>query len=701
MATLQRLRNRAGLLVGALGIALLAFILGELINNGTKIFNSFKDKAFTVAGEKVDTKTFQSRVTEWESFQKFISGNSSVDENTMTQIRERVYQQMVKEIILDKETAKLGIAVSKEEMNDMVYGENVSPLLSQLPIFLDENKQFSKQKVAEFLKFINTDKGLSPEQKAYADMYKSQWTFIERMMKYQRLEEKYNSLLAGAVMVNPIETKQNFEDSKYSADISYVLQRYSSIPDNTVKVTDDEAKKLYDSRKNNFKVYTDMAKVSYFVKDVVPSQDDYQAAEKIVNEAHDKLVGATNIANVITQYSDVPYQDVFISVNALNGEEKTFAQTAAVGEIKGPLKSNDSFRIYKLVDKTVGSDSVKIQIIGAPEVAGKPSKADSIMNVIKGGKDFALVAKELGQSNGKDGQWVTEAMLANAGPEIIKACFNTPKGEMTKVVKNGQAQIIKVEDKTAPVSKVKLGLIHVPVVASDKTQNNLDNELNKFVTDFGTSEKFAKGAQQKGYNLVPDFMVTTSDPTLGQVAGTHQVINWAFNNKVGDVKKFDFSDKRIVAIITKKIDAGYVPYEDVAQILKAELIKDKKAEKIIGELKAKNLKSLDQYASNMSSKIDTVKFVNFAANSLAGLGHESALNIYSAQGQVNAVSGPIKGDNGVFAIQVTNRTVLPTQFNAKQIEQTIQQNNSYRIMYQAFEVLKTKMDVKDNRYKFF
>lgn len=701
MATLQKLRNKAGLLIGALGLALLAFILTDLFTSGNAWVNKFRDKAFTVDGETVDTKTYQGRVSEWEDFQKFVSGSNSVDENTMTQIRERVYQQMVKEIILDKQTAKLGLAVSKEELNDMVHGENISPILTQLPIFMDENRRFSKQRLDQFLTFINTDKGLKDEEKAYAQMYKAQWIFIERMIKYQRLEEKYNALLSGAVLVNPVEAKQSFEDSKYTADISYVLQRYSSIPDNSVNVSDDEVKKLYETRKQNFKTYVDMAKVSYFVKDVAPSQEDYQAVEKSINEAHDKLVATTNAANVVTEYSSIPFQDVFLSINSLNGEEKAFAQSAAIGEVKGPVKSSDAYRLYKLLEKTVAPDSVKVQLIAVPETPGKASKADSIINVIKAGKDFDAVAKELGQSNGQGGQWVTEAMLANAGAELQKACFSTAKGEITKIEKNGQAQIIKIEDRTAPVSKVKIAFIEMQVIASDKTQNNLDNELNKFVTDFGAADKFAKAAQEKGYNLVPDFMISTSDPTLGQIPGSHQVVSWAFNEKVGAVKKFDFSDKRVIALVTKKIEAGYVPLAEVSQILKAELIKDKKAEKVIASLKAKNLKSLNEYAANMSAKVDTVKFVNFAANSLAGLGRESALNVYAAHGQLNTLSGPIKGDNGVLAMQVTNRTTLPKQFNAREIEMGIKQNNAYRIMYQSFEVLKNKLEVKDNRYKFF
>lgn len=702
MATLQKLRNRAGLLIGALGLALLAFILTDLFTSGNAWVNKFRDKAFTVDGETISSKEYQTRITEWEAFQKFISGNNSIDDNTQTQIRERVYQQMVKEIMLDKQTAKLGLQVSKEEMNDMVYGQNISPILTQLPIFMDENHQFSREALNGFMKFITSDgTGMNEQQKAYATMYKAQWAFIERMIKYQRLEEKYNSLLAGSIMVNTVETKQAYEDSKYNADISYVLQRYSTIPDAQVKVSDDEVKKLYELRKNNFRTNVDMAKVTYFVKDVIPSQEDFKLAEKTINEAHAKLESEPNTANVVSQFSEVPFQDVFISVNSLNGEEKDFAKTASIGQIKGPVKSADAFRLFKLIDKTVASDSVKVSIIGVPEVAGKASKADSILNVVKAGKDFDAVAKELGQSNGQGGQWVTEPMLANAGTELLNACFKTAKGEIAKVVKNGQATLIKVEDRTAPVEKVKIALIQVPVVASDKTQNNLDTELNSFVSNFGTAAQFAKAAQQKGYNLIPDAMITSSDATLGQISGTRQVVSWAFNEKEGAIKKFDFSDKRVIALLNTKIKAGYVPIEEVTPMLKAELIRDKKAELIISKLKAKNLKSLSEYATNMSSKIDTVKFVNFATSSLAGLGREPVMNVYSAHAKINEVSGPLKGENGVFAIQVTNRTDVQKTYNPMAIAQSLRQNSAYRVMYQAMEVLQTKLNVKDNRVKFF
>lgn len=700
MAALQKIRNKAGLLIGVLGFALAAFVLGDLFSNGSTYLNKFRDKAFVVDGDVVSTGDYQERITEWENFQKMLTGKTSLDEASLQQIREATYQQMVREMMLDKEAEKLGLAVSKEEINDMVYGEVPSPMLAQLPFFMDEKGQFSRQAVTDFFALI-TKKNPSAEEQNIIAAYKPMWLFVERMMKYQRLQEKYNSLLGGAILVNSLETKQQFDDSKYTADLAYVLQPYSSIADSAVAVSNDELKKLYDARKKNFVNNTQLAKVTYFVKNVLPSEEDVKEAEKMASDALQKLNSDVSVASVVSQYSEVPYADAFFSISSLASDAtlKEFATAAAVGQVSDIEKSANSFRIFKLVDKTVAPDSVKIQVIALPEVAGKASKADSVLNVIKGGKAFDAVAKELGQPS--EAQWITEPMLAGVGQDFQKAAFATAAGEVAKVTVNNQTLLVKVDERTAPVSKVKVALVQVPVVAGDKTQNALDTELNKFVSEYGTAEKFVKGAEEKGYNVIPSAMIAASDQMIGQLTDTRQVVSWAFNNDKGSVKKFDFSDKRVVARIDEQIEPGYMPFEEVSSLLKAELLRDKKAEKIMATLKSKNLKSLEEYASNMNARVDSVKFVNFATNAIANVGQEPALNVYAELGKVNEVSAPVKGKTGVFAIKVLNRTELKDKkYDAKEVAQGIQQSNFYRV-YQAMEVLQTKLKVEDNRVKFF
>lgn len=705
MAALQKIRNKAGLLVGVIALALLAFIFPW--NEVTSFIHKQKDKAFVVDGDIVSTGAYHQRITDFETFQKMISGQTSLDENTTSQIREFVYEQMVKEMMLDKESQKIGLSVSDTELNDMLTGANPSPLLRQIPLFTDpKTGQFSVQALNQFLSIVNTDtKSVPLEQQAQLENLKSVWATIRGMIKYQRLEEKYNALLANSVLVNDIEAKANSEATKATSDIAYVLNRYSSIADSTVSVSDKEIEKLYNERKNNFKTQDELRKISYFTKQIVPSESDYAAVEKEANTARKKLATADNPALVVADYSEVPYQDVFFSEKNLSAEEGKFAKEASVGDVYGPIRENDTYRIYKLIDRTSAADSVKMRMIIVPEGTDKlaaNAKADSIINVIKQGKEFAVVANELyPQSNGGEVGWVTEPQLASAGKDFVDAAFKAPIGEVTKLNLQGQIQIVKVEAKTQPTTKYKLALVQIPVTVSDQTLAALDNELNQFVAESGNAKDFVKVAQEKGYNVTPNTVITGAYPNIAQINGSRQVISWAFHEKVGSVKKFDLSDYKIIALINSKIDAGYLPVSEVKDVLKAELLKDKKAEKMIADMKAKNLTSLDAYAQSLGSKVDTVKFVTFNTPNIMGIGRESALNVYAEVGQVNKLAGPVKGDNGVLVLTVLNKTDQSKDFNVQSFKQTANNQNMYRIMSQATQVLKEKLDVKDNRIAFF
>ena len=202
MATLQKIRNRAGLLIAVIGVALLAFILGDLLTSGNTFFRKLQDKAFVVDGDIVSTGEYFDRVTEWEDFQKMISGESSLDEATTSQVRDIVYQQMIKERLLDVQAEKLGLAVSKQELNDLVHGEFISPLLQQLPLFVNpETGMFDRNQLIQFIATINTDESTIPvEQVQMVRQYKSIWLFLENLIKYQRFDFMYASFCSSSVL---------------------------------------------------------------------------------------------------------------------------------------------------------------------------------------------------------------------------------------------------------------------------------------------------------------------------------------------------------------------------------------------------------------------------------------------------------------------------------------------------------------------
>ena len=708
MATLQKIRNRAGLLIAVIGVALLAFILGDLLTSGNTFFRKYQDKAFVVDGDIVSTQQYFDRVTEWEEFQKMISGENTLDENATSQIRDIVYQQMVKERLLDSQAKKLGLSVSKEEINDLVHGESISPLLQQLPLFVDpETGIFDREALVQFISTINADETTLPaEQIGMVRQYKSIWLFIENLIKYQRLEEKYGALLSAAVMANDVEAQTTFAQTQQDADIMYVMQSYYTIPDSVANVTDAEIKKYYSENQHLFKTDVPMAKITYFAKDIVPSDEDFDEIESQTAEVYDKLLTTQNVASVVSDYSDRPYQDVYVSSKMLSADESSFVESAEVSDVYGPFRDGDSYKLFKYMGKTVAPDSARIRMIAIPQSLSNDSLVtafiDSLHTEINQGQDFAEVANQLNpQSNGGEIGWVREVDLAQAGSDVAPKVFSAAAGSVIKLNMPGQQALIYVEEKTKPVTKYKLAVVNMPVIVGDKTQNNIDNELNQFVSDPEVKTKFTEMAREKGYSVVPSFTVSATDHTLSQIPSSRQVLNWAFNEKEGAIKKFDLSKSRVIARVDKLIPSGVAPLSEVSDFIKSNLLKDKKAEKIIEELESKNLSTMNDYAVAMDTDVDSVRFVDFNTSNITNLGNEPVLNAYASYGPLNTVSEPLKGNMGVFVLNVIHRDMSQDEYNAEQQKTEMQSNTMYRLQSQAIEVLKEKMKVVDNRYKFY
>ncbi len=709
MATLQKIRDKGTLLVIVIGLALLAFVLGDLFTSGTTLFGKAKDKAFVVNREVISTQQYADKIGQFEDFQKMVSGQSSLDENITSQIREVVYQQMVRDRLFSHQAEKLGLTVTKEELNDLVHGQSISPVLQQLPFFVDpQTGMFDRNALVEFINVVNAPTPDMQEQ-AMVSQYKSMWLFIEEMIRTQRLEEKYISLLSNAVIVSDQEAKTAFEYSQQNADIEYALKSYFSVPDSAVKVTDDEVKAFYNKHKESFKMEAPLVKLSYFTKEINPSEEDYAEVEAESRKAYDELNNTVNPAAVVADYSDTPYRDIFVSEQMLTPTQLDFVRGAAINEIYGPIREEDAFHIYKLIDKIIAPDSVHLRIMAIPTASMGDQDSvithfvDSIYGVVSGGAVFAEVANSLNpNSNGGDMGWAREIDLAGLSPDLVKVAFNAPIGKPHKLSIPGQQLILQVEERTRPVNKYKLAIVDMPVVASEKTSNNIDNELNQFVSAPNVDTGFNEMASEKGYMVMPNITVSANDFTLAQIPGSRQVITWAANEKkVGSVRKFDLTNLRIIARVEKVIPSGTTPLSEVSSGIRSQLVNERKAEMIMDDLKSQNLSSLNAYATSMSAHTDTVRFVNFNVQNITGLGFEPALNAVSEFAPLNEVVGPMKGNMGIYVASVINRTEGMDEYDAEEQKNQILNSNAYRMQMQSIEVLKNKLGVEDNRFRFF
>lgn len=708
MATLEKIRNRAGLLVVVVGVALFAFIIGDFLNSGSTYFRQSQEVIGEINGETINIRDYQQRVDEMAEMYKMQTGQSSLPEEYMSQIRESVFQNMIREIVMAEQTDKLGLTVSPEELFDMVQGENISPMIQQMQIFVNpQTGQFDKGALLDFLKRIE-----SPEAATSSDLQQAKkfWLFWEKNMKQQRLEQKYATLLSKAIVANPIDAKETFEETAVNSDIAYVMQPYSSIPDSTIEVSKSEVEKLYNERKELYKQKEGKV-IKYIAVDIVPSQEDYDNVSKDIEALKDEFKSTANVADLVNENSEVPYMDAFFSVNAFasDPELKQFVATAEVDEVNGPVFVDNKYRMFKLVDKTVAPDSVLVShiMLANTDAAKTAALADSLKNVLSKGANFAELAEQFSvdqsSKNGGELGWFTEATaVRGVGEDFKNAIFSTPVNSIAVVKSTYGTHLVKVTDKTPNITKYKVAAIDMTVSPSSKTYSKIYNDLNQFLSKNGTAEKVEQAAKDAGYNLSSNVTLTADNQTVGSIKNSRQVIRWAFKENKGALSEiFECDDKFVVATVQGTLKDGYRSIASVTPTLEAEIRNRKKGEKIAADLTAKGATSLEQYADAMNSKVDSVKFVNFATRRITGIGVEPKLNGYIAVAEVDKINQPVEGNNGVYVFKVYNRENDAKEYNEADEVKNIEAQNAYRFSFQAIQELTNQADVKDTRIRFY
>ena len=711
MATLEKIRSKAGLLVLVVGLALFAFIIGDFLNSGSTYFRQSQERIAEIDGEIVKIQDYQNRVDEMAEMYKMQSGSASLPEEYMNQIRQSIFDGMVEEVVLNETTEDLGMTVSPEELFDMVQGENISPLIQQMQMFRNpQTGAFDKAALLNFLKQIESDDIASypAEQQAQLLKAKNFWLFWEKNIKRQRLEQKYTTLLGKAIATNTLEAKSAFEDNVENSDIVYAMQAYASIPDSTIEVSKSEINDLYNQRKEIYK-QKESRVLRYISVDIRPSKEDYDNAQADIESIKEELASSEKVADVVNENSEIPYADAFFTAKMLDPEMKQFATAAKVGDVYGPVFDNDKYRMFKLVDKTNAPDSVKVShiMLAGKSEADTKALADSLMGALKGGADFAELAQKYSadQSADKGGElgWFTEIMaLRGVNEDFKNAVFSTPKNQVAVVKSLYGTHLVKVTDKTANVDKYKIADIDMSVSPSSKTYSNIYNELNQFVSKNNSMDALKDNAKEAGYNIITGASVTAADQLLGSVKNSRPVIRWAFQNEKGSISEiFECGDKFVVAAIEATVDEGYRPVDMVSASLRAELAAKKKGDKIAQELTAKNLTSVEAYAEAMSSSVDSVKFVNFGTRRIAGIGIEPNLNAMVAMSPVDKVSAPVKGNNGVYVFKVVARNKDNKEYNEAEQIRALDATNAYRIGFMAIQSLVKDAEVIDNRIRFY
>lgn len=703
MAAIGNIRKHYGLLVVIVGIALLAFVLGDLF----KSTNSRQTtNVATVDGKKITYQDYSNLVNmNLENVKAQNGGSLSTEDNYS--VHANTLEQMIREIIMENEYEDLGLVVSGDELYDQFLGENPNQYVVQS--FTNPDGSFNRELVTTYIRDFQT---LNPE-------LKSNWLNFERAIKEDRLNTKYETLLKkGFYLPNKLaERIYADKNDKTSAEVYAV--RYNTVADSTVVVNDADNKAFYNNNKNKYQTEATRS-IDYVVFDITPSKADVDYSKKYVSDLKKDFTEIDNAANFVNANSDLAYDSTWKSRKDVPAEleQVIFDQNNGVGFVYGPYENEGYYNIAKIVAMENRSDSlmashILVSYANALRSDATRTKeeakalADSILNVVK--KDnskLEALAKDFSddpsaQTNNGDLGWFTDGMMVHNFNEFVQ---DNKVGTIGMVETPFGYHIIKVTDRNEAAPKARLAVLAHEITPSSATYQNVFAEANKFVTENTTAEDFNKAIEEQGLNKRTYPSLRKNTNFITGISNPRQIVRWAFdeNTKVGDMSTiFDLDNMYVVAVLTKSVEEGFTPYEEIADRYQFVIKKEKKGAMLAEQAKTYGT-DYQKMIDNMKGEKTTVDNVTFEGRGFGNFGVEDKVIGTVIGMKEGEVSEPIVGGNGLFVVKVTKETpaAATTDYSSIVREYRTRFNNQI-LNNSAYSALKDNVKIEDNSILFY
>lgn len=713
MAALGKIRSKGAVLIGVIGFALFAFIAEEAFRSCDSARNESRQQVGEVLGDKVNVQDFQKLIDEYTNVVKMTQGRENLTDEELNQVKDVVWNTFVQNEIIGREAEKLGLQVTDKELQN-ILNEGTNPMLMQTPFVNQQTGRFDANMLKKFLAEYKQAQTANPQMaQQYQNLYNF-WTFIEKSLRQQVLSQKYQTLLAGCLLSNPVSAKMAYTDENQESNIQLASFPYTSINDKQITITESDLKAKYDELKPRFRQYEETRSIKYVDYQVVPSAADRTALNKSVSEYVKTLGTAADPSDVVRKSgSTVAYLGIPQTKAAFPTDIAARLDSVAVGSVSAPEvnKQDNTINVIKMISKTELPDSVQFRAIqvAAATPAESATKADSIYNALKAGADFETLAKKYGQTGEKT--WITSAQYQNA-PSVdadTKAyieTLNTLGTNDTKNLKMTQGNIIlQVTDRKGMTPKYVAAVIKKPIEFSKNTYSAAYNKFSQFVSENQSLEAMQKNAAKFGYTVQERNDVRSSEHYVAGVHGTRDAMKWLFEAKeknVSPLYECGDNDHLLVVVLTKINKKGYRSLDDenVKNYIREEVMRDKKAEKIIAKLNG--VKSIAG-AKAKGGQISTVNQVTFAAPvfvQATGASEPALSGAVEATKKGAFSASPVKGNAGVYLFSVTSKQNRPVKFNEKEYEQRLRQK-AMQYAGNFMQELYINANVKDNRYLFF
>lgn len=719
MTALGKIRSKGILLIIIIGLGLFAFIAEEAFRSCNGIKGQNSQQIGEVLGEKIYVQDFQKLLEEYQDAMKLTMRTDNLSEDQLNQLKDQVWQQLVSERVMKEDCKKLGLTVTEDELQN-VLNDGTNQLLTQTPFVNQQTGRFDVSILKQFIdayrkaEASNNSQQLDQMRPAY-----NYWLFVEKNLRTQLLAQKYQSLLANCVLSNKVEAKMAFNEENEEAQIQLASIAYNTIKDADIKVTDEELKAKYEELKPAFRQQQETRDVKMVDVQVKASATDRAQLQKDMAGYQKQLAAAADPTQVVSksgsmiQYIGLPvsgkafqqYPDIASKIDSM-----AVGTTGVVENTK-----DNTYNIVRILSRTELPDSVEFRQIqvGGKTLEAARASADSIQKALAAGGDFQAIAKRYGQDSTTT--WFTGAMYEQASTmsqdnrAYIEALLNGAVGSTQNIELTQGNVVIQVLNRKAMKSKAVAAVIKKEIRFSDNTYSKAYNRFSQFVTQSQASlADLQKHATKFGYTVQDLNDFATSSHTVGNVGGSgiRDAIKWIFESKEGQVSQLfeagKENDHLLVLCMTKIHPQGYRPWDDaqVKEILKREVIRDKKAEMIMAKLKGVNSIAA---AQAKGAKVSTVNQITFAAPAFiqaTGAAEPALSGAVAATAQGKFCSAPVKGNAGVYVFQVVKKQMRPAKYNEEQQIQMCRQR-AMQYMGNFMQDLVFGAGVVDSRYLFF
>lgn len=702
MGIIGSIRKHSGWAVAIVGIAILAFILGDLTKNNGGIPDVGK-----VNGEVLTSQRFNEKVAEMENNYKVQQQTTQVPAEMENQIREQVWAQFVDESLMEEQAAKLGLRVSPAEVNDMFTGRFIHPYVRQS--FTDpQSGQFDVRFVSQFIEnFDQLD-----------TMRRMQWVELEKYCRTDREQQKYSTLInAGFYMPKALAAKVA-EYAGTVANVRVVSMPFSSVSDDEAAVADADYEKYYNEHKAEFRVREELRDLEFIAFPVNPTQQDLADIQEQVNKvwAEFQTVPADEVAFFVNAESDRSYDSSYRRANTFKAPFDEQIAAAKDGDMLAPVMAGNEWMMAKVISSAVRPDSLRASVVyilnqnaGGNIMrsdAQAKSLADSVLALLNGNKmTFEQAVEQFsddpqkGETKG-DMDWQLDGGYGFLNEELV----NRPVGSCF-VFEHPQGVgyfLVKVTDKTKAEKKYRVALITREIAASAATNRAVYNEANRFAGQNRNITDFTAAAQQQNLQ-VRNARVTMMSNNLSGIGNARSIVQWAYNEdtKVGAVadQVYECDGMFVVVALKDVFKKGFATLEQVRPMIEQAVRLDKKGELLMARADeaVKAAQDITSIAVKLNTTVDTIDSVSFADYYFDRYGMEPKVQA-AISAKKSGLVGPVKGASGVYMVQIDSKA--PRAAADGQV--TMQLEQGYRSKARmASQVLREQAKIVDQRNKFF